>query len=263
MVQTGVDEGLQIDTRGPVRWLTLTRPSRRNALMVEDRLALAEALSKADHDPDVRVVAITGYGDYFCAGGDVREFQAERTRAEAEEYAVTKAQAVFRVMRSMRTPTVARVRGVAAGAGMYLALGSDIVVAEEGGFFHPGHLDLAVTPDWGAIWLMPRLIGTARAKAAMLTGNRIAFDTAARWGLIAECVPTDQLDSVVNHYCERIACIPEAPMALTRRGLDASLDRSLDAFLDWEAMVIADMMTRPEHRERVDAFLEPRNRQAT
>jgi 2-(1,2-epoxy-1,2-dihydrophenyl)acetyl-CoA isomerase len=227
---------------------------------VEDRLALAAALYEADHDPEVRVVVITGHGDYFCAGGDVREFQVERTRAEAEEYAVTKAQTVFRVMRAMRTPTVARVRGVAAGAGMYLALGSDIVVAEEGGFFHPGHLDLAVTPDWGAVWLMPRLMGMARAKSTMLTGNRIPFDTAERWGLIAECVAGDRLDAVVDDYCQRIASIPEAPMALTRKGLDASLDRPLDAFLDWEAMVIADVLTRPEHRERVDAFLVRRSR---
>ena len=72
MSEPKVAEGLQIETRGPVTWLTLTRPSRRNALTVEDRLALAAALYEADHDPEVRVVVITGHGDYFCAGGDVR-----------------------------------------------------------------------------------------------------------------------------------------------------------------------------------------------
>jgi 2-(1,2-epoxy-1,2-dihydrophenyl)acetyl-CoA isomerase len=107
---------------------------------------------------------------------------------------------------------------------------------------------------------MPRLMGMARAKSTMLTGNRIPFDTAERWGLIAECVAGDRLDAVVDDYCQRIASIPEAPMALTRKGLDASLDRPLDAFLDWEAMVIADVLTRPEHRERVDAFLVRRSR---
>jgi len=248
-------EGVQSDTRGSVRWLILTRPARRNALTVEDRLALAQALIDADRDPAVRIVVITGHDAYFCAGGDIREFELQRTRDEAADYAVAKAQAVFRVMRSMRKPIIARVRGVAAGAGMYLALGSDIVIAEQGGFFHPGHLDLGVTPDWGAIWLMPRLVGMARAKASMLTGSRISFETAERWGLIAECVGADRLEAVVDDYCERIAAAPAAAIALTRRGLDASLDRSLDAFLEWEAMVIADLMTRPEHHERVEAFL--------
>jgi 2-(1,2-epoxy-1,2-dihydrophenyl)acetyl-CoA isomerase len=248
-------EGLQVEDRDDCRLLTLKRPGRRNALTVEDRLNLAAALEAADRDPAVRVVVITGNGDYFCAGGDITEFQVERTRAEADAYAIEKAQIVFKAMRSMRTPTIGRVRGIAAGAGMYLALGCDIVIAEKGGFFHPGHLDLAVTPDWGAIWLMPRLVGMARAKAAMLTGGRIEFVTAERWGLIAECVSADRLDEVVADYCARIVRVPEAPMALTRKGLDGSLDRPLDAFLEWEAMVIADVMTRPEHRERVDAFL--------
>jgi len=225
---------------------------------VEDRVSLAAELAAADEDPGVRVVVITGHGDHFCGGGDLREFMVERTREEADLYAVTTAQAPFRALRAMSTPTVARVRGVAAGAGMYLALGCDIVVAEQGGFFEPRHLDLAVMPDWGAVWLMPRLIGMARAKAAMLTGRRIDFELAAEWGLIAECVTAAQLDDRVHTYCERIAAIPEAPIARLRRGLDASLDWSLDAFLAWEAVVIGDLMTRSAHRERVEAFLARR-----
>lgn len=251
-------EGLQIEAKGPVRRLTLSRPKRRNALTVEDRLALAEALRAADLDPAVRVVVLSGEGGNFCAGGDINEFAIERDRAEAERYAASTAQVVFRTMRAMRTPTIARVRGAAAGAGMYLALGSDIVVAEQGGYFHPGHLDLAVIPDWGALWLMPRLFGMARAKAAVLTGQRITFETAERWGLIAECVEPGALEATVRSYCEAIAAVPEAPIALTRQALDRSFDVDLDAFLEWEATAIGDVMSRREHRDRVEAFLAGR-----
>lgn len=253
-------EGLVVTDRGAVRHLELNRPKRRNALLQEDRTGLREALLDADEDESIRVVVITGHGDHFCAGGDVTEFQHRRTRREAEVYAVSMAQAVFRAMRSMRKPTIARVRGVAAGAGMFLALGTDIVIADETARFYPAHLQLAVVPDWGAVWLLPRLVGMARAKAAILRGEPIGADTAASWGMIAESVSSDELDQVVDDYCERIVAIPEVPVALTRRGLDRSLDLSVGEFLEWEADVIADVMTRPEHHERVDAFVARRSR---
>lgn len=254
----GAAGGIRATTREHVETIEIARPDRRNALSREDRFALRAALETADRDPAVRVVVITGHRDHFCAGGDIREFTLERDRAEAHRYALTAAQAVFRTVRVMRTPTVARVRGAAAGAGMALALGCDIVVAERGAFFHPAHLDLAVVPDWGLIWLLPRMIGMARAKSALLGGQRIPAERAAEWGMIAECVDSAELEAVVNRYCVRIASIPELPIALTRLGLDGSIDRSLEAFLEWEAAATADVMSRPEHRERVHAFLTRR-----
>lgn len=251
-------EGVVESTDGEIRQIELRRPSRRNALTREDRIVLRNALIKAEEEQGIRVVVITGHGEHFCAGGDVREFQKRRDRQEAQTYALGTAQVVFRAMRAMRKPTIARVRGVSAGAGMYLALGCDIVVAEDSAAFHPAHLNLAVVPDWGAVWLMPRLIGMARAKAVLLSGARIDAPTAADWGLIAESVPAERLDGVVAEYCERITAVPEVPIALTRIGLDRSFDLTLGEFLEWEADVIADVMTRPEHHERVDAFIARR-----
>lgn len=250
--------GIKTTTRGHVELVEIDRADRRNALSLEDRFELRAALEQADADPNIHVVLITGRGEHFCAGGDVREFTVERDRTQAHHYALTTAQMVFRTMRAMRTPTVARVRGAAAGAGMSLALGCDIVVAERGAYFHPAHLDLAVVPDWGLIWLLPRLLGTARAKSVLMGRRRVSAEQAAGWGLIAECVEPEQLDEGVDGYCRRLAEIPAAPMAHTRRGLDRSLDTSLYAFLEWEADAIADTMPRPEHRERVNAFLTRR-----
>lgn len=253
-----VGSGVSTTTDMHVERIELDRPDTRNALSREDRYALQSALERADRDPAVRVIVISGRGGQFCAGGDVREFTLERDQLEAYHYALTTAQAVFRTLRAMSTPTIACVQGAAAGAGMYLALGCDIVIAARGAFFHPGHLDLALVPDWGAVWLLPRLIGMARAKALMLTGSRLPAERAAEWGLIAECVEADEIGEVLQRYTDRIAEIASAPMSLTRRGLDASLDRPLDSFLEWEASAIAEVMPSAEHRERVEWFLARR-----
>lgn len=247
--------GIRLRMDDAVATITLDRPERRNAMRRTDRTALRAALQQADRDPGVHVIVLTGAGGHFCAGGDINEFTEQRDRNAAHEYALTYAQAVFRAMRELGTPTVARVEGAAAGAGMYLALGCDIVVAAEGAYFHPGHLDLAVVPDWGAIWLMPRLVGVAKAKALLLTGRRLQAEDAHRYGLVAECVPPSALDDTVAGYCHDIARIPPVPMGWTRQGLDRSLDLSLPEFLEWESQATADVMSRPEHHERVDAFL--------
>jgi 2-(1,2-epoxy-1,2-dihydrophenyl)acetyl-CoA isomerase len=253
-------EGVLVAAEDGTCRITLSRPRQRNALSTQDRLTLRDALIRADADPAIRTIVITGAGDHFCAGGDVREFADRKDHSAAYAYALTIAQATFRAMRRMRTPTIARVRGVAAGAGMYLALGCDIVVADETASFHPAHLRLAVIPDWGAIWLLPRLVGLARAKAIALSGDSVPAATAAEWGLIADCVPESELDGAVQSYCAKIAAIAAVPVALTRVGLDGALDRSLSEFLEWEADAIADVMSRPEHHEQVSAFLAARSR---
>jgi 2-(1,2-epoxy-1,2-dihydrophenyl)acetyl-CoA isomerase len=253
-----VSGGIISATREHVETIEINRPDRRNALSREDRFALRSALRDADRDPNVRVIVLTGAGEHFCSGGDVREFTVERDWDAAHEYALTAAQMVFRTVRAMQTPTVARVRGAAAGAGMSLALGCDIDIADTGAFFHPAHLDLAVIPDWGLLWLLPRLVGTARAKAILLGRRRVAAQLAADWGLIAECVEPGELDKVVTNYCARLAEVPPVPMGLARQGLDRSLDTALEPFLNWEASAIADTVSRPEHRERVDRFLTRR-----
>jgi 2-(1,2-epoxy-1,2-dihydrophenyl)acetyl-CoA isomerase len=250
---------LHIDDDGGVRTLTLDRVEVRNALTVELRRALPEALAVADADPAVRVVVITGAGGHFCAGADIAGLDREWTPGAAADYMTSLAQTTFRALRSLRTPTVARVEGVAAGAGMFLALGCDIVVAADDARFVASHLNLALPPDWGGIWLLPRLVGLARAKALLLTGRPLPAARAAEWGLIAESVPAADLDAAVAGYCQALAAAPPLPLGLARLGLDRSLDTPLDAFLEWEADAVALCLPSPEHRERVQAFLQARH----
>ncbi|HYT40053.1 MAG TPA: enoyl-CoA hydratase-related protein, partial [Acidimicrobiia bacterium] len=177
------------------------------------------------------------------------------TPGEAADYVASLAQATFRALRGLHTPTVARVEGVAAGAGMFLALGCDIVVAADDARFVASHLNLALPPDWGGIWLLPRLVGLARAKALLLTGRPLSAARAADWGLIAEAVPAAELDATVAGYCAALAAAPPRPLGLARLGLDRSLDTPLEAFLQWEADAVAQCLTAPEHRERVQSFI--------
>lgn len=250
--------GIRLATDGDCRLIEISRPSRRNALRVADRFAIRDALVDADADPSVRSVLITGAGEHFCSGGDINEFAQERSAEEARAYAGEVAQAVFRTMRTMRTPTIAGVRGAAVGAGMALALGCDLVVAERDAYFMAAQLNLGVIPDWGLIWLLPRLIGIARAKALLLPGHRIGAEDAAAIGMIAACVESDRLEQTIADYRARIAAAPALATGLTRAGLDASLDTSADRFLDWEARAIAQTMSSTDHRDRVAAFLSGR-----
>jgi 2-(1,2-epoxy-1,2-dihydrophenyl)acetyl-CoA isomerase len=250
--------GLRVEMVGEVCRIVLDRPSQRNALTRDDRLALVHALLDADADATVRVVVLTGAGDHFCSGGDIKEFGNILDIDEARDYATTFAQPVFRAMRTMTTPVVARVQGVAAGAGMFLALGCDIVVASENATFIASHLNLGVPPDWGAIWLLPRLVGTARAKAILLSRRPVRAATAATWGMIAECVPQAELDSVVEGYCRDLIAAPAHALGLARVAIDRSLDVSIEDFLLWENAVIAETLISDEHRQRVPAFMAPR-----
>jgi 2-(1,2-epoxy-1,2-dihydrophenyl)acetyl-CoA isomerase len=249
---------VSVDQRESAAWITISNPDTRNALTTQDRRQLAEALYAADADPRATTVVLTGSNGHFCSGGDIREFDQIRTTAEASRYATDVAQAVFVALRQMHTPTIARVEGVAAGAGMYLALGCDIVIAENGATFFPSHLELAVPPDWGAIWLLPRLVGLVRAKQYLLTGRPISAADAAKWGLIAEAVASEALDETIISYCTDIGRFPAPVVATTRRGLDRSFDGALSTFLEWETLAISGAIQTPEHRQRVGDFLKRR-----
>lgn len=254
-----MNEELRIDDDGGVRTLTLDRVAVRNALSIDLRRRLPEALTAADADPAVRVVVITGAGGHFCAGADIAGLDRDWTPADAADYMTCLAQATFRALRGLRKPTVAKVEGVAAGAGMFLALGCDIVVAADDARFVASHLNLAIPPDWGGIWLLPRLVGLARAKALLLTGRPLPAVRAAEWGLIAEAVPAADLDATVAGYCQAMAAAPPLPLGLARLGLDRSLDTPLDEFLQWEAAAVAQCLATPEHRQRVQVFLRSRS----
>jgi 2-(1,2-epoxy-1,2-dihydrophenyl)acetyl-CoA isomerase len=138
---------------------------------------------------------------------------------------------------------------------MFLALGCDVVVAAERARFVPSQLALGIPPDWAGLWLLPRLVGRARAAALLLRGEPVTASDAAAMGLIAECVPADRLDEVVAAYCERIAALPPLAVGLVKDGLDRAANGSFAEFEAWEAAALGLAITAPEYEQRVAAFL--------
>jgi len=251
---------LVIRDDGAIRTMELGPERTRNALSMATRFALAERLTEADRDPSVRAIVITGSGDSFCSGADIAEVPRGHSAAEAYRYMTEASQVVSRALAGLRTPTIARVSGVAAGAGMFLALGCDVVVASTDARFIPSQLRLGLPPDWSGLWILPRLVGRAKAKAILFRSDPVTAEEAAAIGMIAECVPAARLDEVVGDYCERLIALPPLAVSLVKDGLDRNAAASLPEFEAWEATAIGLAITSEEYERKVADFLAGRGR---
>ena len=185
---------LDIERRGSIATLTLNRPEARNAIDLEMRRELLVALDEIEADEAARVLILTGRGGHFCAGGDVKSMKANRSSA-AEGRARVEAlnRMVLRLVDFPR-PTIAMVEGYAVGAGTNLALCCDLIVASEGAKFGELFWKIGLAPDGGGTWLLPRLVGMARAKELIFTADIIDAAEAARIGLVNRVVPSAELE---------------------------------------------------------------------
>lgn len=245
-------EGLRSETDGGVLTLTLDRPKRRNAMV--GAVLDAVAVQLADLDDEVRVVVLTGEGTAFCAGQDLSD---PDVAAEGADLGVTVARwnAGVRAIRDARTPVVAAVNGVAAGAGANLALACDLVVATRSAKFLEPFAGLGLVPDGGGTWLLPRLVGMQRAAALTLLGAPLSATDAAAWGLIAEVVDDDAFTDRVAEVAGRLASLPPQGLAATKRALRVSLDHDLDTQLDLERQLQSTAGAGEEYRTALAAFL--------
>lgn len=245
-------EGLQVTTDGHVRTLTLDRPERRNALVGAVLDAIASELG--DLDDEVRVVVLTGQGTAFCAGQDLADPDVAEEGADLG-VTVERWNAGVRAVRDARTPVVAAVNGVAAGAGANLALACDLVVATRSAKFLEPFAGLGLVPDGGGTWVLPRLVGAQRAAALTMLGAPLSAEQAADWGLIAEVVDDDDFAERVMAVAGTIAKLPPQGMAATKRALRASLTNDLDTQLDLERQLQSQAGAGEEYRQALAAFL--------
>ena len=192
-----------------VAWITLNRPRKRNAVSGALRSALAESVRQAERDAEVRVVVVTGAGNAFCAGADVGEFQGregavDEIRAEYERLLIG--------LRTMPKPTIAAVNGVAAGIGASVAMCCDLRYAVPEAYFKEAFVNIGLTVDGGASWLLPRIVGMSNALYMLLTGRFIDAHEAHRIGLVQEVVAHDQVLARARAVAEQICA--NAPMAV-------------------------------------------------
>jgi len=241
---------------GPVARITLERPDRLNSFTVQMHEELRDALANLG---DARVLVLTGAGRGFCAGQDLND------RAVAPGQAVDLGQTVegywnplVRKLSSLPQPVIARVNGVAAGAGANIALACDIVVAAKSAKFIESFSAIGLIPDSGGTWHLPRLIGQARALGLALTGEPLTAEKAAEWGLIWKAVDDDALDAEVDAIASKLASLPPLGLAATKEMIRSSWQYSLDEELDRQAGAMRRLGFTEDYREGVAAFLEKR-----
>ena len=249
-------ETIDFKADGGIARITLNRPDKLNSFNLAMHHELREVL---DTLADVRVVVLTGAGRAFCAGQDLNE------RAVASEHPVDLGVTVetcwnplIRRLRDLPQPIIARVNGVAAGAGANVALACDMVVAARSAKFIQSFTPIGLIPDSGGTWVLPRLVGQARALGLALTGEPLSADQAAEWGLIWKAVDDDALDAEVDALASRLASLPPLGLAETKKMIRSTWSRTLDQELQEERNEMRRLGFTADYREGVAAFLEKR-----
>lgn len=251
-----MDEPIRVEPCQGFWRIVLDRPDRLNAFDRPMHTALSAALDRAAADRDCRALLVTGAGRGFCAGQDLAAVadEADLGRLLAETW-----NPLVRRLRELPVPTVAAVNGIAAGAGVSLALACDLVLAARSARFFMAFAKLALIPDAGSSWHLPRLVGPARARALALLGDPLAAEEAERTGLIWRAVDDEKLSGEAEAVAMRLAQGPTAALVATRRLLDGSLSRDFDAQLEEEARMQGELGRAADYAEGVRAFLEKRN----
>lgn len=249
-------ETIEVSTDERVTTITLNRPDALNALNATMRRELLAALKAATRDEATGAVVLTGAGRGFCSGADLRGGSAEREfrRVLRDEY-----HPIVEQLRSMPKPVVASVNGVAAGAGMSLALACDLVVAAADARFVPAFHRIALVPDSGLTRTLVRSMGRHRALEVLLGERSLGADEAHDLGLVATVVPAAELASTTRALAERLAAGPTRTIGWTKRLLNAAEDAELVESLEAEAALQEVAGRSADHAEGVAAFAEKRD----
>ncbi|MEW6473537.1 MAG: enoyl-CoA hydratase [Actinomycetota bacterium] len=225
-------ETLDVTRAGGVVTVTLNRPEKKNALNPAMFRELLEALAEIDDNSGDRAVVLTGAGGSFCAGADLSEKPV--TGMHKLDW-MRFVQKVPRALHAIRQPTIAKIRGVAVGAGANLALGCDLIVAGQDARFSQIFVQRGLSLDYGASWLLPRLVGLHRAKELALFGDVVTAEEAAAFGLVNRVVPEAELDDVVAAWAIRLAEGPPLALSMIKRLLNQSFEMSMVEALEAEA----------------------------
>ena len=244
-----------------VATITLNRPERLNALTFEVYRELTDTFAALRNETDVRVVVITGAGRAFCSGGDVHDIIGELFKSDMEgllEFTRMTCELV-RNIRALHKPVIASLNGTTAGAGACIALASDLRIASEEAKIAFLFVKVGLSgADMGAAYLLPRVVGLAKATELLFTGDFIPAPEAERIGLYNRVVPGDQLAQTTRKLAERLAQGPAFALAKTKEMLDREAHMNLDAALECEAQAQAICMQHPDYREAYEAFINKR-----
>ena len=264
MAETRTLPEIQVERRGRVALITLNRPDSLNALSVEMRQPLLEAFRHASRDDGVGAIVVTGAGRGFSSGGDITFMQSvmeKGGRWEDFRALVDSGRDLLLALDEIEKPVIAAVNGAAAGGGMSLALACDIRWASEKAKFAQSFVRIALHPDWGSVYTLPRLIGQSRALELMWTGDLLDAAEALKLGLVSRVLPPERLLEETLHFADQLAGGPATALAEIKRSVRASLGYTLEQALRREIEAQERCWNSRDAREGFAAFLgkrEPR-----
>lgn len=258
-------ESIQFTIDKGIATLTLNRPDRLNSFTQAMHREVRDALDRVQEDKTVRVLLLTGAGRGFCAGQDLNDRAVKPDSLAEVPPGVDLGESVEKyyaplvtTLRTLPMPVICAVNGVAAGAGANLALACDIVLAAKSASFIEAFSKLGLIPDTGGTWVLPRLIGPARAMGLAMLGERLPAEKAEAWGLIWRCVPDDALMIEAMAMAEHFAAAPTKGLAYTKKAMLASWTNTLEQQLALEASMMRELGYSHDYREGVAAFIEKR-----
>jgi 2-(1,2-epoxy-1,2-dihydrophenyl)acetyl-CoA isomerase len=246
-------ETLIVERKDGVVTVTMNRPERKNAANGRMLVELREVFEEIEDSPDDRVMILTGAGGAFCSGADLGDPAGPAT--DASRSGLTR---MRRLGDHISKPTIAKVDGVAVGAGFSLALGCDLVVCTELARLSMIFAKRGLSLDNGASWLLPRLIGMARAKEVALFGDMWSAEEALAIGLVNRVLPVDQIDAFVGDWARRLADGPPLAISMTKSLLHASSNASMEQAVEDEARCQALNFSTTDTQEAMAAFKEKR-----
>lgn len=253
-------ENIKFQIENGIAQLTLNRPEKLNSFTQAMHLEVRHALDALQADKSVRVLLLTGAGRGFCAGQDLSD-RAVEPGAKGVDLgeSVEKFYApLVLTLRSLPMPVICAVNGVAAGAGANLALACDIVLAAKSASFVEVFCKLGLIPDTGGTWILPRLIGPARATGLAMLGEKLSAETAEQWGLIWKSVADTALMDEALAMAEHFAAAPTRGLAFTKKAFQASYANTLPEQLKLEGEMMRELGYSHDYREGVAAFVAKR-----
>jgi 2-(1,2-epoxy-1,2-dihydrophenyl)acetyl-CoA isomerase len=256
-VSTFEFETLDVRVDQMICTVTLNRPKRLNAMSLKMRRELGDCFAAIADDTAIHVVVLTGAGAAFCSGGDINDFSG-KTSEEMHTLMARTSHRWFRSFWNLPQPVIAAVNGAAAGGGCNLALACDLVYTSDAAYFCQTFMEIGLVPDLGGAFLLPRLIGPARAKELAFFGERVTGAQAAAMGLVNAVFEPSRLMDEVMARARRLAARPASAVSLMKRMMNRAFESSMEAVLDDELAAQSFLFGTADNRAGVGRFLAAR-----
>ena len=248
-------ENILFNAKDGIARITLNRPEKLNSFTSAMHIELQDAIARINADQSLRVLVLTGAGRGFCAGQDLADVAGKEGLGDLVKIFYSP---LVQSIRDLPMPVIAAVNGVAAGAGANLALACDIVIAARSASFVEAFCRLGLIPDTGGTYVLPRLLGSARATGLAMLGDKLSAERAESWGLIWQCVDDDKLVAEVDKLATHFSTAPTLGLVRTKQAFQASSSNTYAQQLALEGEMMTELGNSHDYREGVAAFIEKR-----